>query len=168
MTNVIFIHGLESSGQGFKGQIFRKEIPGCLTPDFKEYIPGISSKILLKERMAELVPILRDKSSWNIIGSSFGGLMGAIYTFQNPIKVARLILLAPLLATPELNPKGFPPIDVPVVIYHGKRDQVVPIKPTRTRAEQLFVNLTYNVVDDDHYLHPTVQAIDWKKLIDIK
>ncbi len=168
MTNVIFIHGLESSGQGFKGQLFRKEIPGCLTPDFKEYIPGILSKILLKERMAELVSILRDKSSWVVIGSSFGGLMGTIYTFQNPTKVARLILLAPLLATPELNPKKFPPIDVSVVIYHGKRDQVVSIKPTRTRAEQLFVNLTYNVVDDDHYLHPTVQAIDWKKLIDIK
>lgn len=36
MQNIIFIHGLKSSGQGFKGRLFQKVIPGCLTPNFEE------------------------------------------------------------------------------------------------------------------------------------
>lgn len=164
MPNIIFIHGLESSGQGFKGQLFKKVLPEILTPDFKAYTPDISYKVLLRERMAQLYAILENKEKWILIGSSFGGLMGALYTCQFPNKVSRLILLAPVLSTPDLNPNKFQPINIPVIVFHGRNDQIVPIKPSRLRAKQLFKNLTYNIVDDDHMLHSTVLKIDWTQL----
>ncbi len=162
MPNIIFVHGLESSGQGYKGRFFQNVFPGCLTPDFKEYIPGISTNVLLKERMSQLISILAEKEKWVIIGSSFGGAMAALYALKFPDKVAQLILLAPALAKLK-----FPPVDIPVVIYHGKKDLIVPMKSSRFRARQIFTNLTYNIVDDDHMLHHTVEGIDWKKLINI-
>ena len=57
MQNIIFIHGLESSGQGFKGRLFKKEIPECLTPNFEEFTPMISNKSLLRKRMEQLIVI---------------------------------------------------------------------------------------------------------------
>ncbi|MFX0104166.1 MAG: alpha/beta fold hydrolase [Candidatus Hodarchaeota archaeon] len=166
MTNIIFIHGLESSGKGFKGRFLFKVLPGCITPDFEEYNPNISSKLLLEKRMKQLYLILNNKSPWIIIGSSFGGLMGALYTFQNPRNVSKLILLAPVLSIPKLSPKIYSPVNVPVIIFHGKNDKVVPIKQSRALAEKFFTNLVYNIVDDDHFLHKTVKSLNWKKLIE--
>ena len=165
MPNIIFIHGLESSGQGFKGQLFKKVLPGILTPDFRPYTPDISYKALLRERMAQLYTILERKEPWILIGSSFGGLMAALYACQLPKKVSRLILLAPVLSTPELNPKEIQSINIPVIIFHGRQDRIVPLKPSQSRAEKLFSNLTYNIVDDDHMLHSTVMKIDWPQLV---
>ena len=167
MTNIIFIHGLESSGQGFKGKLFQKVLPGILTPNFKPYQPGTSTQILLEERMAQLIPILEEKQPWIIIGSSFGGLMGTLYTCRYPEKVAKLILLAPLLEHPELHPNKCQKINIPVVIYHGKNDKIVRMNPSRNRAERLFLNLKYNAMDDDHMLHDTVRNINWLNLTNI-
>ncbi|MBD3215985.1 MAG: hypothetical protein GF311_25460 [Candidatus Lokiarchaeota archaeon] len=168
MSNVIFIHGLESSGHGFKGNLFRERIPGCFTPDLKEYSPQIPYQELLKERMTQLNEILETKNEWKIIASSFGGLMAALFTLQHPNKVDLLILLAPLLAVPELNPSKFDKIDIPVIVYHGKNDGVISIKPTKKRANKLFTNLSYNLVDDDHMLHPTVENLNWKELLNME
>ena len=165
MPNIIFIHGLESSGDGFKGQLLRKALPGCLTPNFKPFSPKYSIRSLFKERMEQLILILKDKPNWIIIGSSFGGLIASIFALENPEKVSKLILLAPFLSTPELNHKKYSPVNLPVVVFHGKQDKVVSIKLSHTRAEKLFTNLVYNIVDDDHSLQKTVQALDWKKLI---
>ncbi|TFG00625.1 MAG: alpha/beta hydrolase [Promethearchaeota archaeon] len=166
--NSIFIHGLESSGHGFKGNYFRKYIPGILTPDLEPYMPNIAYQKLLEIRMGELNEILDQKENWNIIGSSFGGLMGALYSLKNPKNVRKLILLAPMLAVPELNPSKFNTINIPVVVYHGKNDDVISITPTKKRAGKLFSNLIYNIVDDDHMLHPTTESIKWAKLLDLK
>ena len=165
MKNIIFIHGLESSGKGFKGQLLRRIFPECLTPDFKAYSPHMSINFLLEKRMNQLSKILEEKNSWIIIGSSFGGLMAALYTYNHPQKVKKLILLAPYLSSSLLNPKDFSPIDIPVIIYHGKNDNVVSMKNSRILAQKLFINLTYNIVDDDHKLQKTTKNIDWKRLI---
>jgi len=165
MRNIIFIHGLESSGEGFKGKLFRKILPEILTPTFREYTPDISYEVLLDERMAQLNSILAEKEPWIIIGSSFGGLMGALYALQHPNKVSRLILLAPVLTFPKLNSKKFQPVEIEVTIFLGKKDQVIPLKPTKVRADELFSNLIFNIVDDDHMLHSAVQSIDWENLI---
>lgn len=168
MSNIIFIHGLESSGHGFKGNFFRGKVPDCSTPDFKPFDPNIPYQKLLEERMEQLNEILQKKRKWKIIGSSFGGLMGSLYTLKNPIKVEKLILLAPLLIVPELKPSKFRKVYVSVIVYHGKNDDVISIKPTKNRAEKLFPKLIYNIVDDDHMLHPTVERLDWDKLLDLK
>jgi len=165
MPNIIFIHGLKSSGRGFKGRYLRNELPECITPDFKEYNPKVSTKELLEKRMEQLYSILKDKDTWIIIGSSFGALMATSFTLNNPDKVSKLILLAPYLSSPELNPKIYSLVKVPVVVYHGKHDKIVSLNRSRVCAEKLFANLKYNIVDDDHSLHKTVITLDWKNLI---
>ncbi|GAI01320.1 unnamed protein product, partial [marine sediment metagenome] len=57
------------------------------------------------------------------------------------------------------------PVDNPVIVFHGKLDEVIPIKRSRARAEKIFTNLIYNTVDDDHSLKKTVQALDWEEII---
>jgi len=168
--NYIFIHGLESSGEGFKGKFFNKKIPECLTPTLEAFDPSISSKELLEKRMKQLIEILEEKKEWILIGSSFGGLMASLYSLQNPSKIKKLILLAPLLATNELDPSNwdeFKRYPHPVVIFHGKSDNVIPISPTRKRAESIFEELSYIIVDDDHQLHSTVETLNWTELLKV-
>lgn len=164
MNNIIFIHGLESSGQGFKGNLFRKINPEILTPDFTSFNPAISLEALLKRRMSELEKILKNKTNWIIIGSSFGGLMASIFTLQNPNKVKLLILLAPFLNTTLLKVRQYSSVDVPVIIYHGKNDNIVSPEKSQEIAKLLFTNLTYKLVEDDHQLHKTVSKLDWNSI----
>jgi len=72
MKNIIFIHGLESSGKGFKGLHLKKIIPEILTPDFAKFNQKRSLDNLLNARMAQLDSILSERNLWVIIGSSFG------------------------------------------------------------------------------------------------
>lgn len=152
----IFIHGLLSSGQGFKARLLRDRLPDILTPDF----PGD-----LDERMAKLEAVLGQGRDHVLIGSSFGGLMAALYACRHPSRVKKVILLAPALPFPAFAENPPEPCDVPVVIFHGRRDTVVPLEPTRALAEQVFRNLVFHEVDDDHMLHETVQRLDWAALV---
>lgn len=156
-TRMIFIHGLEGNSQGVKAVLLRGLFPGILTPDF----PGT-----LQERMASLYRILGDKTDWTIIGSSFGGLMAALFTCQHPSQVRKQILLAPALVLPEFAGQHFPPIDVPTIVYHSFRDEIVPMEPVRALAEKTFSRLKFHVVDDDHGLYQTVHQINWQELIE--
>jgi pimeloyl-ACP methyl ester carboxylesterase len=144
------------SSQGFKATLLRRSFPRIRIPDFRGS---------LEERMAQLSSILADESEWIIIGSSMGGLMGALFTCQHPQQVRKLILLAPALTWPDLVENPPAPVSVPTVVYHGRRDAVVPIEPVRELAAQIFSDLTFHVVDDDHSLHEAVQAIDWFSLV---
>jgi len=152
---IIFIHGLDSSSQSTKAVLLRSLFTGMLTPDFTGS---------LAERIAQLYTILGDKTGWTIIGSSFGGLMGALFTCQHPKQVRKLILLAPALTLPEFANHLPGPVDVPTIVIHGTRDDVVPLKPVRAIAEKVFTNLTYHIVDDDHRLQKTAVELDWKSI----
>lgn len=154
--NLIFIHGLISSGQGFKGNLLRGLFPDILTPDFDGP---------LENRMARLTAILSGGSSWTIVGSSFGGLMGALFTAQHSQQVNKLIMLAPALIWPDFAQALPPPVSVPAVVYHGLRDEVIPLELVRPLAEQVFLNLSFHAVDDDHGLRNTMQTIDWPTLV---
>ncbi len=156
-TPLIFIHGLMGSSQGFKATLLRDLFPGILTPDFTGS---------LEERMAQLTPILTGQSAWTIIGSSMGGLMGTLFACQHPQQVAKLILLAPALTWPGIAEHPPAPISVPTVVYHGSKDTIVPLEPVRAMCGQIFGDLTFHVVDDDHKLHKTTSNIDWTSLID--
>jgi predicted esterase len=56
-------------------------------------------------------------------------------------------------------------VNVPVVIYHGTRDELVPIEAVRPLAERAFQNLIFHSVVDDHGMHKTVNALDWVPLL---
>ncbi len=156
-SRIIFLHGLDSSSQSEKAILLRGLFPGISTPDFSG---------TLAERMAQLYPILGQKTGWTIIGSSFGGLMGALFTCQHPEQVRKLVLLAPALSLPEFANHPPASVSVPTVVIHGTQDDVVPLEPVRKLAEKIFTNLTYHVVDDDHRLHHTARALDWLTLVE--
>lgn len=119
-----------------------------------------------EERMAQLEPILGNQKDWVIIGSSYGGLMGTVFTCQHPTQVRKLILLAPALLT---DPFGayldLQPVSVPTSIIHGTEDDVVPPAPVRELAERLFTNLEYISVVDGHRLHKAFDELDWEKIL---
>jgi pimeloyl-ACP methyl ester carboxylesterase len=154
---LIYIHVLWGSSQGVKATLLREIFPSILTPDLDGE---------LHERMENLGMILEDKTGWTIIGSSLGGLMGAMFTCQNPDRVAKLIMLAPALIWPDFANSRPEPASVPAVIYHGNRDVIVPLEQVKEIAGRVFLDLTFNVVDDDHGLYKTVHEIDWLTLLD--
>jgi pimeloyl-ACP methyl ester carboxylesterase len=152
----IFIHGLESNNQGTKAVYFRKNFPGMLTPNF----PGS-----LEERMAALRHHLSGKSDIILVGSSFGGLMASIFATENEPRVKRLILLAPAINLMEFMPYRDRKMQMPVHMYHGRQDEVIPLEDVRKVARQVFSDLTFHAVEDDHYLHKTFEKIEWDRLL---
>ena len=154
----VFIHGLESSSRGTKGVFLRGRYPDMIIPDF--HGP-------LQERMHKLSGLL-SHPSLIMVGSSFGGLMAAIFALENPNRVKKLILLAPALTFPDFEPYLHHRIEIPVTVYHGKKDDVVPAAPTYAVAREIFGNLAFNAVDDDHMLSKTFKSIDWDDLLETK
>lgn len=155
----IFIHGQESSSQGTKGLFFRALFPEMIIPDF---VGDVST------RMSKLNKLLLDKRRIIMIGSSLGGLMAALYAFQNQDRIKKLILLAPALNLPEFTPYLSEKFTPPAFIFHGKEDELISPKPIQTIAKKVFTNLTFTMVDDDHRLSGTFTSVDWPKLLESK
>lgn len=147
----MFLHGLDSSSQGRKARLLASL--GVLTPDFSGD---------LNSRMAQLEPLLGSEQ-WVLVGSSFGGLMAALWTLRHPAQVHRLILLAPAFHRPDFVVPA--PVDVPTLLIHGVHDAVVPHELAATRARQAFTSLQVEWVDDDHRLEATARALDWAALL---
>ena len=156
MAVKIFLHGLESSNQGTKARFFQDRYPDMIVPNFTGP---------LAERMEKLNGILSSERSIALVGSSFGGLMAAIFAIENESQVDRLILLAPainLLSSMDYKDKN---ISVPTWIFHGKSDAVIPLSQVEAMAHKLFSQLSFHVVDDDHFLHKTFKDLDWHTLL---
>ncbi len=152
----VFIHGLESSSQGTKGVFFGKRYPDMIIEDY----PGS-----LENRMTKLRGMLSDKKDIVLVGSSYGGLMAAMYACDNEHRIKRLILLAPAINLEEFKPYLNRKIELPVILYHGNRDDIVPLEPVREIALKNFQNLSHHIVDDDHPLSETFTSFDWDTLL---
>jgi len=155
----VFIHGLDSSSRGTKGSFFRERYPDMLMEDFTGD---------LQERMAQLEGFLVGRRDLILVGSSFGGLMATLFTCSHAASVRRLILLAPALGLVDLTDYYSKQRFLPVTLYHGLYDVVVPPEPTRQIAERLFPNLDYRLVEDDHDLHRVFPTLDWDGLLEIE
>lgn len=157
VRRLIYLHGLESTSQSGKARLFAAMFPGMLTPDFTGPF---------EQRMQQLYPILGKQSGWTIIGSSYGGLMGATFAHDHPARVRKLILLAPAIILPEFAARpDLRPVSVPTVVIHGTQDDVVPLEPVRALAKKYFSDLTYHVVNDGHRLHQAFEELDWKEIV---
>ena len=154
----VFIHGLDSSSRGTKGSFFRERYPGMFMEDYSGP---------LEERMAQLEKGLSGKGNLILVGSSYGGLMAAIFACGNETRVRRLILLAPALGHADFTACSRQPLQIPVTLYHGRFDVVVPPEPTRQIAAHLFGNLDHHLVEDDHNLHRIFPTLDWDTLLEI-
>ncbi|MCE5281922.1 MAG: alpha/beta fold hydrolase [Deltaproteobacteria bacterium] len=152
----VFIHGLDSSSRGTKGSFFRKRYPQMLMEDYTGP---------LEERMAKLKASLAGRDSLILVGSSYGGLMAALFALENEARVRRLVLLAPALAHIDLSTRYGSPLKIPVLHVHGIHDDVVPPEAARQVAVRLFSNLDHRLVDDDHDLHRIFPTLDWDALL---
>ena len=156
-NKLVYLHGSESDSNSGKARLFREWFPGMVTPDFTGSF---------EERMRQLYLILSDKTDWTLIGSSYGGLMGTIFTLDHATQVRKLILLAPALnLDPLASRTNLQPVSVPTIIIHGTLDTVVPLEPVRVIAQKLFTDLTYHIVEDDHRLHKSAHALDWNDIL---
>jgi len=152
----IFIHGLESSNQGTKSVFFRERYPDMVIP----YFTGS-----LDERMKSLNSVLVQKTGIILVGSSFGGLMAAIFAMENEERVERMILLAPAINLVEFAEYRSKTLSVPVWMYHGRSDEVIPLNDVEKVAKSVFHHLSFHVVEDDHYLQNTFRTLDWDRLL---
>jgi pimeloyl-ACP methyl ester carboxylesterase len=154
-----FIHGLDSSSMGTKGSFFRERYPEMFLGDYSG---------LLEERMAKLESDLAVKKDLILVGSSYGGLMAAMFACRDETRIRRLILLAPALGYADFNARSGQPLQIPVTLYHGRFDAVVPPEPTRQIAVRLFGILDHHLVEDDHDLHRIFPKLDWDGLLEIE
>lgn len=155
-NTLVFIHGLESTAQGAKGQFFSQNFPEMIIED---YTGDFST------RMNKLNEIIAGKIDLIIVGSSYGGLMAVRFAMENKNRVQKLILLAPALNLPEFKSGILRQLTIPVILYHGTGDDVVDPSIVKQIAAKYFTNLEYHLVEDDHPLHKTFPIIDWKKLL---
>ena len=155
-NTLVFIHGLESTAQGTKGQFFRQLFPQMIIEDYTgDYAT----------RMRKLDSLLSGKSYLILVGSSYGGLMATQYSIDNEERVKKMILLAPALNLPEFKPPEHTKLHLPVIIYHGNNDDVVNPNIVKNIALKYFSNLEHHLVNDDHSLHITFPALDWTNLL---
>ncbi len=153
--NTIFLHGLDSSGRGTKGGYFSEHYPRMLRPDF------FGS---LSQRMSQLAEITVGLDELVVVGSSFGGLMGACLCQGQPDKVKRLIMLAPALNFPEYRIPTLK-IETDSLLVIGREDTVTPPAIVIPAAEATFSQLQIRLVDDDHLLHHYFYEMDWPALL---
>ena len=155
----VFIHGLESTSRGTKGVFFRERYPDMIIEDF------LGS---FSQRVEKLEGLLARKDHLILVGSSFGGLMAAVYACLHEERVKKLILLAPALHIEPYQPYLKKKLTMPITIFHGRQDHVVPLEAVRAIAEQVFVNHQFNAVEDDHSLHDTFATLEWDKLLSLE
>jgi len=150
-----FLHGLDSSGRGTKGKYFARHFPEVACPDFSGG---------LEERLDQFAAVCDGHDRLTLIGSSFGGLMATCFAIRRPERVQRLILLAPALnfagyAVPEKK------IETPTLVVIGRHDTVTPPEQVLPMARRTFAVLEEILADDDHMLHSTFQALNWRELL---
>jgi len=154
-TTTYFLHGLDSSGKGTKGRFFAKNFPHVLCPDFEG---------TLANRLQQLKTLCTNQQQLILVGSSFGGLMATCYATSHPEQVTRLILMAP-----ALNFEGYQPpaelLQIATTLIIGKHDTVTPADLVTPLAEATFANLEIRIEDDDHMLHGSFAALNWRYLL---
>ncbi len=131
-NTLVFIHGLESTAQGTKGQFFHQNFPQMI---IENYTGDFAA------RMLKLSDLLDGKNNLIIVGSSYGGLMAVQYAMKNEIRVKKLILLAPALNLPEFSPKPDKMLQLPVIVYHGINDNIVDPFAVKNIALKVFRQL---------------------------
>ena len=155
-NTLVFIHGLESTSQGTKAQYFRKLFPQMMIEDYTGDF---------QKRMQELNSLLGGLDNLILVGSSFGGLMAAWFALENEPRVKKLILLAPALILEGFENAANRKLQIPVILYHGIKDDVVNPDKVKKIAEKTFARLEYHLIDDDHPLSNVFHTINWQKLL---
>lgn len=155
MCEIFFLHGLDSSGKGTKGQWFAKHFPEVRIPDFQGD---------LTTRFKALETLCYGCNNLILVGSSFGGLMATCFAIRHPNRCRSLVLLAPALNFPEFSPPQ-EKIVTPATLIIGSQDTVTPPARVLPLAQKSFSQLQIVTYDDDHMLHNSFAHLDWQHLL---
>lgn len=160
MPELLFIHGLEGSPQGTKGQRLRREFGDILAPEFSS---DVSERIIkLEEFITEPV---------DIVGSSLGGLTAILFAMRRPELVRSMLLLAPAVGfynTSLLSEEqwqavqgSYIPQGIPCHIVIAEHDELIPEESIRKlvgRSAQP-EKVAVSVLDDYHNLNQSLDRI---------
>ncbi len=168
MSQLYFLHGKESSPNGFRANYLRTFYPQIQVPS----LPGdfIQRRPILAREI---------ESDACLIGSSLGGLSALDYVRDHPHKVKGMVLLAPAVGfhdvawrTPEILAfveELIVPAGIPTAIIAARQDEVIPLAAIQAlvaRSPQAEA-IHYLEVDDEHRLHrpeslaAMLQSISW-------
>jgi pimeloyl-ACP methyl ester carboxylesterase len=155
MPAVYFSHGQESGPWGSKIQAMAEAVRelGCRVEsiDYR----GIADPA---ERVAKLIAECKQVSEpLLLVGSSMGGHVATAAAAE--VGAIGLFVLAPayyLEAWKELTPAA---PDIPIVIVHGWRDDVVPVENSIRYAGQC--RATLHILDGDHRLTDNIDEINY-------
>ncbi len=154
MPAVYFSHGQESGPWGAKIQAMSETVKalGCRIESI-DY-QGIADPT---DRVDKLIAACRGvREPLILVGSSMGG---HVATAAAPaVNAAGLFVLAPAYFMPEFEDLTPEPPDIPIVIVHGWRDDVVPVENSIRFARQC--RATLHLLDGDHRLTDNIAEIN--------
>lgn len=154
MPAVYFSHGQESGPWGTKirGMSETVKVLGCRIESI-DY-QGIADPT---ERVDKLIAACRGVSEPLIlVGSSMGGHVAT--AAARTVNAAGLFVLAPAYFMPEFEGLTPKPPDIPIVIVHGWRDDIVPVENSIRFARE--ARATLHLLDGDHRLTDNIAEIN--------
>ncbi len=154
MPAVYFSHGQESGPWGTKIRSMAETVTalGCRVESI-DY-QGIADPT---ERVDKLIAECSDvRESLILVGSSMGGHVAT--AAAEAVNAAGLFVLAPAYFMPEFEGLTPTPPDIPIVIVHGWRDDVVPVENSIRFAR--LCRATLHVLDGDHRLTDNIAEIN--------
>ena len=153
----VFIHGLDSSSRGTKGTFFQSNP----RDDHGRFLRPLQTEdgTARAEPRSEEQPDPRRFELW--------GPHGCAICVQKRIRTRHSSSSPPPYEHGDFSPYDATPLELPVTLYHGRQDLVVPPEPTRLIAERLFRNMEIHLVDDDHNLHLVFPMLDWDRLLEM-
>lgn len=155
VSKTFFLHGLDSSSKGTKGQWFAKHFPHMCIPDFHGD---------LATRLNALEILCNGSNNLTLVGSSFGGHVATCFAMHYPDRCKSLVLLATALNFPEFSPPE-KKIPTPATLIIGNQDTVTPPDIVLPLAQKSFSQLEISCYDDDHMLHNCFTQLDWDQLL---
>jgi len=154
MLTVIFSHGQESGPWGTKICAMADRVRELgHSADSIDY-QGIADPT---DRVRKLVAACKDiDTDIVLVGSSMGGHVATAAAAE--VGAKGVFVLAPAYFMPGYEELTPPPGDIPLVIVHGWRDDVVPVDNSIRYARD--ARATLHVVDGDHRLTANIDAIN--------
>lgn len=154
LSSLTFLHGLESSPDGFRANYLRARFPHIQVPALSK--DPWQRHTYLRETVQEPT---------YLVGSSLGGLSALLLARDLPHLVQGMILLAPAVGfhdpsyrTPEILKVVEAlviPSDIPTTVIMGEKDEVIPFASVQALIARSPnpEAITFIPVDDQHRLH---------------
>lgn len=151
---VVFSHGQESGPWGTKIQAMARAVEDIgWRAESIDYQGIVDPAVRVRKLIAECGRLSGPRV---LVGSSMGGHVAT--AAATPVKALGLFVLAPAYYIEEWQVATPPAPDIPIVIVHGWRDEVVPVENSIRYAREC--RATLHVVDSDHRLTDRIEAIN--------